>query len=260
MVVQNSYTSTLEAKYEGRLESGRLNSDIASTVAKDLLGAGFGRVATLKGIDSDELYMAKSTQAQFVQDVDQTSGNFTGNLTIDGTSNALSVVFNSSQTQTMLDIETAIELLTGVASATISDANDRTMTIAFEDGSSGFFDTLAASGVAFTETNSDSNAFEGITIQTERQPADGQVGAGYAFEDQTPMAKKGRVDVRSEDDLNPGDQVFVRIVEESNSDQKFGMLKSAAGSAPIKAQLWAAASVYRGAAAGGIVTLEINLP
>ena len=262
---QTSISTDLSAQYAGRLVFPNDPYSAISKVNEETDGIPFGRVCLLAA-DTDKARLPRSNQATIVLDADLvTSNSVACSVIINGVTNALTAtVFTSNHLTTMQAIETKLEALTGVASATVGGANNRTITIVFSPEYDGYVSvftvTLGASQAVATLANTESGTFFGISMHSAKQMDEN----GETFYQDGETVSLGRVvyvDVQSDDALAIGDSVFVRFYDESGTaaDKATGMLMSAAGSAPVKAKAWTNASVYKGCDAGGYATIRIVL-
>jgi hypothetical protein len=261
MVVQNSYTSTLATGTEGQFAFERDKASVLSKEASDSRGLPFGRGVALADTAGGKVRNMQSDQAKYVMDADFTTGNFTGNLVVNGVTNAFSIAFNASHLQSQQDAETAFELIAGILSATIdaTDVTNRTLILQADPETDISFNTLASSGVVFTVTNTDSKDAYGISTHQENEPDSSGV-AQYKDGEEVGVARQAYIHMKTDATLNPGDTAFLRFHEESGDDKKRGMLTATAGSSPTKAKIWAEAWIEKGATAGNLAIVGINLP
>ena len=265
-MVQSSVGIDQDAQYEGRLVYPNLPNEVTSKVVGETNGLNFGRVAALDS--AGKLRALRSNQITLTFDADTvTSNTIDGDLVINGTSASIAqVTFNTDHATTMGLIESALEALSGVASATVgpdSSGNaNRVITVALDAESDGYAENFVvaagASQANIAEANDDDSEFYGVTLFAQID----QNNDGTALYEDEVTASVGRdvyIDVRSDDALALGDDVYVRFFEESADDKKAGMLAASAGSAPARARLWSNAKVERACAAGGIATIRVRL-
>tara|TARA_R110000868_G_scaffold402722_1_gene679352 strand:- start:309 stop:1097 length:789 start_codon:yes stop_codon:yes gene_type:complete len=259
---QTSIGTDLDTKYEGR-EAFPLTPKVnESKVVEETDGINFGRVVLLAA-DTDKARLPRSNQATIVLDADLvTSNSVACSVVINGTTTALTAtVFATSHLVSMQAIDTKLEAVTGIASATVGGANNRTITIVFSPEYDGYVSvftvTLGASQAVATLANTESGSFYGIAAQSAKQlTADGV--SLYEDNETASVARVNYIDVYSDDALAIGDSVYVRFFEESAADKKRGMIMGSAGSSPVKAKIWSDVEVVSACAAGGLATLRIN--
>lgn len=262
---QTTYQNSFDVGFAGAF---RECQSTHSKVAKDSSNIEFGRVLARQDTAGDYVRKPYSNTAVLVFDADLvTSNNVAFNFYVDGVATAISENFSSNHLTTMQAIETALEAITGVASATISGASNRTLTIVADEGSDIYSGTVNVTGGAsqagVTVSNSDSADRIGVSLHDNLQPnSDGTAyyDGSTADPDQVPVGRKVIVWMYTDANLNPGDDVYVRYYQESGTYAKRGMLTNAAGSAPTKAALWSNAEVVTAGTANGLVEIQINLP
>jgi len=262
---QTSISTDLTAQYAGRHVFPLDPYSAPSKVVEETDGIPFGRVCLLAA-DTDKARLPRSNQATIVLSGDLvTSNSVACSIVVNGSTTALSAtVFASDHVTTMGAIATKLEAVSGVASATVGSANNRTITIVADPETdiyvSVFTVTLGAGQATATLANTESGTFFGISMHSAKEmDADGVTL--YAADETASLGRVVYVDVYSDDALAIGDSVFVRFYDESGTaaDKATGMLASAAGSSPVKAKEWTNASVFKACSAGGLATIRIVL-
>lgn len=239
-MAQTTFNSDLNALTEGQIVSDRFNSKIISGEVNDSNGIALGRFMGANNTAQTLFQNLYSDTAVSVLSGDLvTSNSVAVTLNINGVSNVLTAtVFSSDHDTTMGLIEAKLEALTGVASATVSDANNRTMTVLADVGYDIYFEdftvTLGAGQATATLSNTCSSVILGPSVQEELAP-DSSGNVTFANTEAVGAMRKGNIAVQCDGTINPSGSVFVRFFEESASNKKRGMLSTAAGSSPTKA-------------------------
>ena len=263
-MVQTSVNTDFSLGYEGRDVYPLLPREVVSKGMGEAYRLDFGRVCLL---DSDSNYMRLpySNQADLTLDADLvTSNTIAGNVVVNGSTTAVSVTFATDHATTMAALASAIAAVTGVNSATVTGAGSRQITVVADDDVDVYLDSFAVTGgvsqAGVTLDNTESGEFFGVSMFTQLEP-DANGESYYGPGDSVNVGRDIYVDVRSEDALNPGDQVFVRFLEPlgATTVQKRGMLTSAAGSGPVDSKLFTGAQVVKSCSAGEICTIRVRV-
>jgi len=262
MVGQTSYPTEMVIASEGlRADSGFGN--VLSPRAAETIVIGRA-VAKVQGVDYQVRYPHQNLTT-LVFSADLVSLNV-----VNGSVNGVAitpVTFNTSHLITMGLIATAIEANPAVASATVGGANNRTITIvANQDAAAipatGWVVTLGASQATIEMTNTTSDSLYGVALRIQNKmnlyAPTGSDGASPYYEgDCVSMLTKGRVYVKVETIVTSDDPVYVRFAPNGLNVQ-LGLFRADADSGTcfeVPHALWRV-----GAQAGGLATLEINLP
>jgi len=239
-MAQTSFTSALNTYTEGQLVSDRLNSKIVSGKVDDSNGIALARFMGATDADETQFSNLYSNQATIVLDADLvTSNSVACSIVVNGVTTALTAtVFASSHLATMQAIETKLEAVDGILSATVGGASNRTITILADPETdiyvSVFTVTLGASQAVATLANTCTLTIMGPSVQEELAPqSDGSV----IFEDTEAVGalRKGNIAIQADGSIAASGTVYVRFYEESASNKKRGMLSTSAGSSPTKA-------------------------
>jgi len=214
---QTTYTQTLIPFIEGAITQGRDKADIKDKIVSDSNDLQFGRVVALQDTAGKKVRNHYSDEAKIVLAGDLVASNQVDfDLIINGVTNAISEVFDTTHLQTVQNIETAVELLAGIASLTLSGTN-RTLTIQADAETDIYVDnfavTLGSSQTTGTITNRDTKTPYGISVLEEREP-DSNGDVFFSDGQAAGVMRKGYIAVRSDAALNPGDTVYVRFCEE----------------------------------------------
>jgi len=264
-MAQTTFNSELNTYTEGQLVSDRLNSKIVSKKVDDANGIALGRF--VGALDSDEKTVSNlySNQATIVLDADLVSSNSVAcSIVVNGVTTALTAtVYASSHLATMQAIETKLEAVDGILSATVGGANNRTITILADPETdiyvSVFTVTLGASQATATLANTCTLTIIGPAVAEELAPqSDGSV----IFEDTEAVGalRKGNIAIQADGTIAVSGTVYVRFYEESASNKKRGMLATAAGSSPVKAIALTAGTykVEQAMSSGALGVLALN--
>lgn len=173
---------------------------------------------------------------------------------INGSSNLLTTTFAANSTATTLAaIAAQIAAEPGIKSATVGTNNIVVLADDHRDVTAQFQSTTQA--VTYVEDCTDT--FLGISARqlTEAGTStDAQFNAG----DAVAIARKGRRWIESAAAMTPATAVYVRFAPTPAADR--GKITDAAGSNPVVAKLWSAASPYKTTAAAALADIELNLP
>ncbi len=250
-----------------------------------------GRIAdncfknTLNPVAGENIYPARGVCKAIGQDyvvtyprVNQSVNVFSADLvtsnTINATVNGIAitpVVFATSHLATMNAIADEIEALPGIASATVGGANNRTITIMTENGTSitvtGFLVTGGASQATVTTTDSQFGAFFGVSqfeyIKVNSwNPSNSPSLAGvdpYFTGEPVPVLTMGRIYVVPETVVTAESAVYVRH-EANGLNQDLGLFRgdSDGGTCTLIAATSAKWREGNGTV-GGIAVLELTL-
>lgn len=167
------------------------------------------------------------------------------------------VVYASSHAETLEAVATAISLLDDVT-ATVTAA--REITIVGDNVEvvvDSFVVTLGASQATATTVASSNDKFVGISVATQAIEQNLAGDAFYAEKSAVSVLTRGRIYVLAEQDVAVGDPVYLRHTANGAGKDKGQFRKD---SDTNKAYLLAGARFIRGASAGSVAVVEINLP
>lgn len=228
---QTSYSTDMNVKFPGRYAvSGR---GLRSGVCGDSNGIPFGRVVVYSDTTGKKVSLPYSNQATLVLDGDLvTSNTLAGNIVINGTTTAYTETFASDHDTTMAALVAELDALTGI-SATLGDANNRTITITADAETDVYFSSGAVTGGAgqagVTLANTCTSTVAGIAVHSQKEEeSDGTVYYNY-LTDTVPVLTDGQVDIITDDALDVTDTVYFRFYQQSAADEKRGMIGAADG-------------------------------
>jgi hypothetical protein len=259
---QTTYNALMTNGSAGLLADSGFKNVLSPRCAEEMpVGLGVVKVA---GVDY-QVRLPHQNLSTITFDADLVTSNVI-NGDIGGNSIA-PVTFASTHLDTMNAIAAAIELLDGVASATVGGSGNRVITVVAEEDATNVFAenwvvTLGASQAGVTESNTSSDSLYGIALRTQNKEnlrdSSGSNGpAPYYVGDCVSMLTRGRVFVTVEDTLDSDDDVYVRFYP-SSPNLQLGSFRSDSDSGTA---LQCADCVWRvGASAGALAVLEINKP
>lgn len=269
--MQTAVTTDNNAQYEGRNVYPRPADEIMSKTVSETAGIAAGRVLGLSSSDPDFASLLRSNQTTLVLDGDLVTSNvLAGNIIINGTTVAYTETYATSHLATMQALAAEIQALDGILTATVGGASNRTITVVADPETDVHFSTGAVTGGAgqagVTLANTCTTTFFGVSMYAE-VPQDSS--GNFLYQDtsveggvsQVPIGRDVYVDVRSDDALSVGSDVYVRFYDDSSAaDKRTGMLMATNGLASNKtlAKLWSNAEVYKGCSAGGIATIRVK--
>lgn len=263
---QSTFTNTLTAYQEGQIAQGRLSADVQSKIVDETNGIEPGRICVLSDSAGKLVRKPYSNQAVITFSTALVSGDVVGvTVYINGSANVLtSTTYATSAAATYGVIETKLEAVTGVASATVSG---NTITVVASAETDLYITTSITNGGAGTATisnaNTESGTFFGPALLSELQPeTTGATTVTFADETAVGIGRKCYFVCRTDDTIVPGSALAVRFYQESAADKKRGMvlLASGVGTSPVLGKAWTALNVEVGASAGGLAVLSLNLP
>ena len=258
---QTSVSTDNDALWEGQLVYPELPNEVVSKEVGESGGIDFGRTVVLI---SDKIYLPRSNKATFDLTAALVSGDVVAlSVVVNGSTTALTnTTYATSHAATMASIETKIEAVSGIASATVS-GNSITV---YADAETDIYLTGASvtNGGAGTAVASVTNTCSydpfGITKSAQVEPdADGNFR--YEEGDTASVMRDSIAATRSDDALSTGDVPFFRFYDQTATatDKQTGMLASAAGSSPTKAKLWSAATADEAFSAGGLGKVRVRI-
>lgn len=196
------------------------------------------------------------------------SGALVASNVINGKVNGVAiapVTYASSSADTMTAIANAIEDIDGVVSATV---NSTVITIVMDNETpanvSDWVVTLGVGQATVALVNSTSDTLYGVALLDEsRMNAWAYTGSAgmlpYQVGECVPDLTKGRVIVQVEDTLNSDDPVYVRFIA-GTTGQVRGNFRSDSDSGKAFLVPSYIARWIKGASAGGLAVLEVELP
>lgn len=258
MPVQTTFTDNFALGFPGLL------TDVSETRTKTraaIENINFGSVMAEAGNDGETAKLPGANQ--MILDADLITGNsLDGTVTVynaDGsTASPVSIPFNTSHDQTMDDLISAIEALTGISTDTDKGGTgNRTLTVVTENGYgvilSGFIVTGGASQAGVTYGTTDNLSY---LAQHEHRERDSDGTTKYKAKDALNAVTKGEMWVNCETAFNTDSSVYVRFIE--NGNDKRGQIRT--DDASGEAVLWADAVLNNSGAAAGLAKIEINKP
>lgn len=260
-MAQLQYGYLMDVASEGLLADCGFKNCLSPRAFADIpIGRG---VAKVVGTDYDVRLPAQNSSVT-VLDADLVTSN-----SVAITLNAVvmtPIVFATSHAATMAAIAAAVLAEPNIASATVSDANSRTLTVISDEGEvvtmDSFVVTLGASQATATIVNGTQDGLYGIALRTQNKPnllsATGSNGAAPYYEGEpVSMLSRGRAYVYVDQDVDADDPVYCRFVEGA-TDSLIGRFRKDDDSG--EAFLVADAVFRVGASDGGLAILEINKP
>lgn len=257
-MAQTSFSSDLTTKTEGQLMHGRLNCDILTKGVDDANGIDLGRMCVATDAAEKLVSLPYSNQAVLTlsaalvasDDVDLT-------LVVNGTTTALTTTsYASSHAATMAAIETKIEAVDGILSATV--AGNVITVLADPETDIHFSVATVTSGGAGTAvasvTNTCTKTFQGPSVAEELAP-DSAGNVEFADGTNVGILQKGYIALPTTGTLAPRDSVFI-VFHGSNR----GKLAPAAGSAPVLAIASSLPTIKEGVTGAGLVVAAFNQP
>ena len=213
--------------------------------------------------------LPRVNQSVNVFSADLVTGNVI-NVTVNGIA-ITPVNYATSHLATMNAIAAEIEALPGIASATVGGANNRTITIMSDNGTSitvtGFLVTGGGSQATVNTTNSPFGAFFGVSQMVYNKmnvydPSNDPSIAGvapYYTGDPVPVLTQGRIYVVPETVVTAESAVYVRFAG-NGLNQTLGLFRGDADSATCQLIPATSAKWREGnGVVGGIAVLELTL-
>lgn len=261
MGVQSTYQTNLNPFYEGQLTQERDKASVQSKICAESVGIHFGRQTFLADTAGKTVRLPHSTFASVAFTIDIASGDtVTANVVINGVTTTLTQAFTGgTHLATITALRAQIAALTGVATATVGGAGNRTITVTASPNYSIYFSSVSVSPTvnATTLVNTEAGIEYGPSINELQQP-DSSGNVLFELGQAVGCGREAYVAMRSDATLNPGDPVYIRFIAGSGADQAVGMLTNAAGSNPTKAILSTTLSVTSTIAAGELGEVRIN--
>lgn len=237
-MAQTTYNYDQPALTEGKLVSDRFNSKIKSGEVADSNGIALGRFmgayntaeTKFQNLYSDQATLSLTAALVTGDDVDL-------DIVVNGVSTSLTTTsYASSHAATMAAIETKLEAVDGIASATV-DGND-IVVAADPDTDIYIANAAVTSGGAGTavasSTNTCTKVIIGPSVQEELDP-DSNGNVTFANTEAVGALRQGNIAVQADGTINPNGSVFVRFYQENTTNKARGMLSTSAGSSPTKA-------------------------
>lgn len=167
------------------------------------------------------------------------------------------VTFDTDHGTTLAALADEIDDLEGI-SASVTGA--RVITVVGQDITPVVTDIVVASGASQTTGSaalSDNEYFVGIALHTQNIEQSPSGSAYYKEGDAVNVLTQGRAYVLTEQDVKAGDDVYVRIIDDGTSKKRGQFRKDSDSNKAIQVTR---ARFIRGATAGGVAVIEINLP
>jgi len=256
-MAQTTFTNALTVATEGAIAYGRENADIHTKVLDQTGGAGFGLMLCATASDEKTMGLPYSNSATAAGDGALVASNSVAvSVVVNGVTTVLTAtVYATSHAATMAAIETKLEAVSGIASATVTSNSIAILGNAETDVHFSVFTvTLGGGQAVFTLSNTCTKNFYGPTVQAELEPqSDGTIE--YDDEAAVALLQKGYMWMPTLATLAPRDTVYVTF-HGSNR----GKITSSAGSAPVLAISNSQFTIKRGVTGAGLVIAAINQP
>lgn len=261
-MAQLSYGFLMDVASEGLLADCGFKNCLSPRAFADIpVGRG---VAKVVGEDY-AVRLPAQNQSTVVLDADLVTSNSIA-VSVNGVA-LTPIVFAVSHDDTMDAIAALIEAQPNIDTAVVSDPNNRTITVTAEQGEVAIVDsfvvTLGASQATATITNGTQDSFYGVALRIQNKmnlldPNSGSDGpAPYYTGEVVSLLTRGRVYVFVDQEVTSDDPVYMRFVD-GGGDSLIGRFRKDDDSG--KAILVPDARYTVGASAGGLATLEINMP
>jgi hypothetical protein len=263
---QNAYPINMPIGVPGRIADNCFKNNLSPIAAENIYAA--RGVCKSPGQDYVVNY-PRVNQSVNVFSADLITGN-TVNATVNGVA-ITPVVFATSHLATMNAIAAEIAALPNIASAVVGGANNRTITIMSDNGTSitvtGFLVTGGASQATVTTTDSAFGAFFGVSMLVYNKmnvwnPSNDPEIAGqepYYTGDPVPVLTMGRIYVVPETVVTAESAVYVRFTG-NGLNQTLGLFRGDADSATCQLIPATSAKWREGnGTVGGIAVLELTL-
>lgn len=265
MTVQASYDTTFAPFFEGQITQQREKADIHSPIVDEVAGLKFGRQTFRSGTNLKHCRLPHSNLATLETggaNPDLVPSNvIAGDVIVNGVTTAITYTYATSHLASMTALAALIAAVSGIDTAVVGGANNRTITITADADTDAYLAnwavTLGATQPTVTLTNTDGGIEYGPSVHYEQERDSNQV----VQTDEGDAASIGQVvytAMRSDAALSPGDTPFIRFFGESAADKKNGMLTNAAGSGPTKAIASTKLTVITGCAPGGFAEVRQN--
>lgn len=247
---QTSYSHTTAAAFAGMKADAGFDY-VESHPAVAQIDFGLGLVQAQGDLDQVRKPLLNTTALVF--DADLITGNtVTFDLVAGGVTTVIAVPFDTSHLITMQAIETAVEAVDGILSATVGGAGNRTLTIVGQDVTVDVNNAIVTGGASqagavATQSSGDTAAkVRGIALHEQKESL-----VGYVALDMVNTMRKGRVWAPVIDTVADGDDVYISYAAGSE-----GKLRNDSTNA-----IQITAAVFRSAATTGQLALvEINKP
>ena len=266
-MVQTSYDQDMGVKFPGRYTvSGR---GLQSAGCNDSNNVQVGRVVVFSDNTGKKVSLPYSNQATLVLDGDLVTSNvLAGNVVVNGVTTAYTETFASDHDTTMAALAVELAAIDGIASAVVSDANNRTITLVPDASTDVYFSsgavTAGAGQAGVTLANTCTSTIAGVAVHSEKMPDASGVVEYINAQDVVPFLTNGQVDIVTDDALDVSDTIYFRFYQESAADEKRGMIGAADGlgadSAPSTSLALGASKAKDLTAAAGTATITVNIP
>lgn len=269
-MAQTSYTTNMARGLEGQLaDVSNHNVETRRALEKIPFGRAVVRGDAQPGKD---VRLPMINSVALAADADMVAANsVTGSVkvtTIDSNGDRQTVTtaltataFNTDHATTMAAIATKIDAVSGVNSATVGGAGNRTITIIADNDTqvevTGFTTAGGASQANWTATDSTTDKFAGIALHKPNTEQDAGGVAQYTKGRATNVMTAGTVYVHAEAAITAGDDVFTRYKVGAAGTKLGRFLKTADTS---KAFQITAARYPEDIASGAVGPVQINLP
>lgn len=265
MTAQTSYPIGFPAGFAGQLVSTR-EPFIRTGLAQAAFDFGLGLVVAAAGAAKVRLPNVNDTDVVFSADL-VTSNSVIGTITVtdkDGVATATTLtatVFATDHATTMAAIAAKLAAVTGVASATVGGANNRTITVlASADyglALSAFVVTLGGSQATASYVERTTDTFTGVALHQHKAPATINGVARYEAKDSVDVVEQGDIRVWAEETVTETDPVYLRF-RANGAGKVVGQFRKDSDSG--KAVLLTGVRFAEGRTGAGIVTLRVNRP
>jgi hypothetical protein len=262
---QTTYSPDRAPGFAGQLV-GIGNPLIRSGLALAAIAFGCGLAIAAAGNNAVRLPQVNDTDVTFSADL-VTSNVINGSVTVtdkDGvsTTTALSATtFASTHAATMGVIAGKIAALTGVASAVVGDANNRTITVkASGDNAvalSGFVVTLGGSQATAAYAERTTDVFTGVALHQHKPPATINGAVRYEAAESVDVLEQGDAYVYVEGTVKESDPVYLRY-RANGTGKDPGQFRADSDSG--RAVLVTGVRFAAGRTGAGIVALRVNRP
>lgn len=231
---QTSYDYEMKAAFPGKLDNSA-RADISNLSSIENIP--FGRMVIEQGNNNTQARLPSADTIKF--DADFASGmQITGNVIVydeatqTSTTTAITPVsWNTNQSTTLGNLNTAIDAVTGVS--TSLSAPDRQIVASVASGKYVYLSGFAVSGSGVPNiVYGLSKEIRGASIHKHKVPDSSGVSQ-YVQKDEVDILEEGTINIICEDAFTTDSNVYTRIVDESGDNQKRGMLKTSAGGVAI---------------------------
>ena len=264
-MAQTTYTKELAPKFEGMYTARELRSGGCA----DPSGIKFGRVVCYSDATAKAVIAPYSNQSTLVLNGDLVTSNvLAGNIVVGGVTTAYTETFASTHLATMQALAADIEAISGVLTATVGGASNRTITVISDPGVDVYFAsgavTLGAGQATVTLANTCTLVVAGVAVHSEKEENSDGVVKYRALSDAVPFLTNGDVAVRSDDALTPASTIHFRFLQESGADKERGMIGSSTGigaqSGPTVSLALSSSKTLEQVTAGDLAMFTLNQP